>query len=197
MLMRAILAEPNLHSERILIMKRVCLLALFVVSSLCTPKAQAVPLTWYAQGTYGDGGTLTGSFVFDADTDSYLNIALVTTAGSDLAGYTYGVLTNGGALTFGALQTAGAPVGSHFIQFEFVSALTNAGGTVSLPANVSNFEGTCSVAVSCGVTFPGRFISSGSLSTTAPGVPEPATAALVPLALLALAASRRYGRSTR
>ena len=178
-------------------MKRVCLLALFVVSSLCTPQAQAVPLTWYAQGTFGDGGTLTGSFVYDANTDSYSNIALVTTAGTDLAGYTYGVLTNGGALTFGVLQTAGAPVGSHFIQLEFVSALTNAGGTVSLSASNFNFEATCSVAVSCGISFPGRFISSGSVSTTPSAVPEPATTALVPLVLLALAASRRYGRSTR
>lgn len=196
MLMRAILT-PNLHSERILIMKRVCLLALIVVSSLCTPQAQAVPLTWYAQGTYGDGGTLTGSFVFDADTASYSNIALVTTAGTDLAGYTYTVITNGSALIFGALQTAGAPVGSHFIQLEFVSALTNAGGTVSLSATVVNFEATCSVAVSCGASFPGRFITSGSVSTTPSAVPEPGTAALVPLALLALAVSRRYGLSTR
>ena len=120
-------------------MKRVCLLALFAVSSLCTPNAQAVPLTWYAQGAFGDGGALTGSFVYDANTDSYSNIALVTTAGTDLAGYTYGVLTNGGALTLGVLQTAGAPVGSHFIQLEFVSALTNAGGTVSLSASKFQF----------------------------------------------------------
>lgn len=178
-------------------MKRVCLLALIVVSSLCTPQAQAVPLTWYAQGTYGDGGALTGSFVYDADTDSYSNLALVTTAGTVLAGYTYGVLTSGGALTFGALQTAGAPVGSHFIQLEFVSVLTNAGGTVSLSAGNFNFEGTCSVAVTCIVSFPGRFITSGSVSTTPSAVPEPGTAALVPLALLALAVSRRYGWSTR
>ncbi|MBL8216837.1 MAG: PEP-CTERM sorting domain-containing protein [Bryobacterales bacterium] len=35
------------------------------------------------------------------------------------------------------------------------------------------------------------------MSTTPSAVPEPATTALVPLVLLALAASRRYGRSTR
>jgi hypothetical protein len=176
-------------------MKRLCLLALFVVSSLCTPQAQAIPLTWNAQATYGDGGTLTGSFVYDADLGSYTNIALVTTAGTDLAGYTYATFASGHPLTFTALQTAGAPVGSHFIQLEFASALTNAGGTIGVPPGVHNFEATCSVAQTCIPTYPARFISSGSVSTTVSGVPEPATAALVPLALLALAACRRYGRS--
>ncbi|QMV74453.1 IPTL-CTERM sorting domain-containing protein [Comamonas piscis] len=46
--------------------------------------ANAVPMQWtVSETTFDDGGTVTGSFVYDADTNIYSNIRLRTTAGTE------------------------------------------------------------------------------------------------------------------
>jgi hypothetical protein len=61
----------------------------------------AIPLTWTLLGvTFYDGGTAHGSFVYDADLDSYSSFNITTTAGSAFGGATYGDphRTNPGAI---------------------------------------------------------------------------------------------------
>ena len=45
--------------------------------------AMAVPVTWDLSGvTFNDGGTASGSFVFNADTDSFVSWSITATAGA-------------------------------------------------------------------------------------------------------------------
>lgn len=47
-----------------------------------TPSAHAVPIQWtLSGGAFDDGGTVSGSFVYDADTEVYSNVRFHTTAG--------------------------------------------------------------------------------------------------------------------
>lgn len=48
-----------------------------------TTAANAVPIQWtVSDTTFDDGGTVSGSFVYDADTNIYSNIRLKTTSGT-------------------------------------------------------------------------------------------------------------------
>ena len=164
-------------------------LAMFGVLFFLAAQSHAAPLTWHLQGvTFADGGTASGSFVFDADSTAYSNINMVTTAGSSLPGATYSILYVAFPNALIALQTAGAPQGSTALQFLFASNLTNAGGTVNIHLSSNGFEGTCDASQICASNF--RLVTAGAV-TAANAVPEPATAALLPAALLALAISRR------
>jgi hypothetical protein len=165
---------------------------MFGASLFLAPQSHAAPLTWHLQGAiFGDGGTATGSFVYDAATDAYSAINIVTTVGTALPGATFTVLSTGTPRVFGAFETAGTPPGSRFLQLQFVSSLTDAGGSVNILIGASSAEGTCSLVNTCVPTFPARFFSAGLVTTNANAVPEPATVALVPAALLALAITRR------
>ena len=166
-------------------------LAMFGASLFLAPQSHAAPLTWHLQGaTFPDGGTASGSFVYDAATNAYSSINIVTTGGTVLPGATFTVLTSGDATFFGALEPTVVP-GSRFLQLAFASALTGAGGSINLDFPPSSFEATCSVANTCSQGLPSRAFSAGLVTTNPTAVPEPATAALLPAALLALAISRR------
>lgn len=171
-------------------------LAMFGVLFFLAAQSHAAPLTWHLQGvTFADGGTASGSFVFDADSTAYSNINMVTTAGSSLPGATYSNLYVAFPNALIALQTAGAPQGSTALQFLFASNLTNAGGTVNILVSSNSFEGTCDASQIC-ASNPLRRVTAGAV-TAANAVPEPATAALVPAALLALAITRRAAGNRR
>lgn len=48
-----------------------------------TSAAHAVPIQWTVSGgAFDDGGTVSGSFVYDADTEVYSNVRLTTTTGT-------------------------------------------------------------------------------------------------------------------
>ena len=65
-----------------------CVLGMLLVAAA----ANAQPVTWYIQGvTFSDGGTASGSFNYDAATNSYSQVHITTTPGSVRAtGATYG-----------------------------------------------------------------------------------------------------------
>lgn len=46
----------------------------------------AAPLLWSVSGSFADGGTVSGSFLFDPATNAFSSINVVTTAGSVLGG---------------------------------------------------------------------------------------------------------------
>ena len=57
---------------------------------------RAIPLTWTLHNvTFNDGGTASGTYVYDADTNTVSNINIVTTAGSAMPGATYTNLSSG------------------------------------------------------------------------------------------------------
>ena len=58
----------------------------------------AVPVVWTLNGvTFDDGGTASGSFTYDAGTDTYSAISMSTTAGSAKGVASYDVLISGSA----------------------------------------------------------------------------------------------------
>ena len=49
-----------------------------------------MPLTWtISNATFSDGGTASGTFVYDADTNTYSSINITTTTGSVRSGASY------------------------------------------------------------------------------------------------------------
>jgi hypothetical protein len=63
----------------------------------------AIPLTWYIDASFLDGGTLTGSFVYDASTYAYSDWSITTTRTDTFADYTY---TQGNSYTCSDYSTA-------------------------------------------------------------------------------------------
>jgi hypothetical protein len=197
------------------LVKRIILAAALSGVSLWS---NATPITWVLQDvTFASGevlgagpfdGTASGFFTFDADTTTYSNVNITTTGagiwGTGNCGDSvycgpyirattlYTLLT---ALSLQVTPTLQDPVdatGYYGASLQFVTALTNAGGTVLLnTAGGTDGEGVCKhfdclPTGSAGVT-AFRGFSGGSVSA----VPIPATPWLIASALLCLAASKR------
>ena len=149
--------------------------------------ASAIPVRWTLTGvTFSDGGTASGSFIYDADTNTYSNISITTTAGTVLlTGATYGFIapvvppSSLGFLT--TQQNGGDLTGTRGMAPFFGTALTNAGGS----ASVSAVEATCSDAVCTSPVPPSRGTTAGTV-TGAQVAPIP-TLSFSMLALLGLA----------
>ena len=130
--------------------------------------AQAVPITWTFTGvTFDDGGTASGTFVYDPALGKVLSAVtatnITTTAGTTLSGYTYsqaklnsfnlGAPSSGGqicwsnsspgglCLTFGAFPLNGGTVSIALSSFENGPARLVTAGTVvgaAPPSSVSS-----------------------------------------------------------
>jgi hypothetical protein len=154
--------------------------------------ADAAPVVWtLVDGVLDDGGTASGSFVYDADTNTFSAINLVTTAGSVLGGGTFSVLLDGGA-TAAAFVPAGALDGAPLLQLIFDVPLTN-DGTLVLLANpvfppASSFEATCEDGDCLSAAFGRSFVDGALLGAP---VPVPAAAWLLGGALGVLPLVRR------
>ncbi len=135
--------------------------------------AKAALLTWYLDGvTFDDGGTASGSFQFDSDTNQAGNVNISVTGGSALSASDYELsgLVNANIANFFGLRNSD----NRFFQvvFEFDSSLTNAGGTVAINTTRNlSFEATCGDLNCSFLTDPGRFITAGTVTA----VPEPLT----------------------
>ncbi|MFN7923055.1 MAG: PEP-CTERM sorting domain-containing protein [Bryobacteraceae bacterium] len=171
----------------------VCAVALFAGN------LGASPVIWTVSGTFTDGGTVSGSFVFDAATTTVPSWN-IHVAGGDTA-------------TFPAIDYVTGPVPVYYNNFLApeiglvffdpnstrrltlltTADLTNAGGVVSLVGfkNNSEFSGEC---YNCS---PSRvFVEGGSLAGTpvsvdsGPSTPEPASVGLFMAGGAALAVRR-------
>jgi hypothetical protein len=160
---------------------------LFVVLALGSMALVAQPLTWTLQGvTFSDGGTASGSFQYDAATQTYSNINITTTTGTVRTGATYHFFSSGLGpvppasyvlvVTIGSGDPTGTPV--LFLPFS-APGLTNSGGTVTL--NVGQ-EASCANAGCNGPATPQRFTTAGSVvgsQTPPPATPAPTTSLLM------------------
>jgi hypothetical protein len=156
---------------------RTCFQMFVGVLVLCAGTANAVPVTWTLSGvTFTDGGTATGSFVYDADTDD-LSTWSVSVAGGDTQTFppiTYDstdssatYLTNA-PTTFGALFSLNSSFRG--IRLPATSVLSNAGGT--LPVNIGS-----AAAAECYNCNPFRNFTAGNLvGAVAPAITSSAVA---------------------
>lgn len=143
---------------------------------------------WTLQSvSFSDGGTASGTFNYDADTNTFSAINITTAGGSVLPGDTYTFLCGGDINCSGVAPNSGQalfldsdPASTNlngltglFLQFT-PSALTDAGGVNS----ISGSEITCSGSDCNTPTTPSRDIVSGAVSGQAP-VPEPSSLLLL------------------
>lgn len=173
--------------------RRLSLIAiLFAVAS----PVFAVPVTWTLTGvTFSDGGTAAGSFVYDADTNTFSSINISVTGGS-LPAVTYVTTHPLAVANFPSfLPTAsGNLTGVRVIVLSVGSALTNAAGTIALVATLA--EGPCDNATCSSASGVRSFAAGGSLvGTAAPtAIPAISTAVLTLAAVLLGAAGLRMMR---
>src|ERR1035438_9154092 len=91
------------------------------------------PHTWYLSGAqFGDGGTATGSFVYDANNGVVSAISVTTTQGSSFAGARYAAASQNGFCTATVFLVPQSGLTSYptLLLVWSTSANLNTGGTV-------------------------------------------------------------------
>lgn len=170
--------------------------------ALTAMAAHADPVLWTLNNVvFDDGGTASGWFVFDATQWNtaqgkwgvYGDFDIQTTAGTEGLSWHYNSADGNNFAwhidMFGfanSLAWAANGADEPWIDFIFGSALTDAGGTVSITGGWEASDINSTVY---------RQFASGSITTeTANAVPEPAVPALVGAALFGLAVTTRKRR---
>lgn len=161
--------------------------------SVSTGSASAAGLTWTLNDvTFRDGGTATGSFTYDADTNTYSNISILTTVFEVLpvTDYNQGSLLSGNPDTLDLANGGIAPppnmplFTNNILSLKFASSLTNNGGTV----NINGTEQFNSFFI---LTSSARSIVGGYVRATPVAVPVPGAVFGVIVAGSALVARQR------
>jgi len=175
--------------------KRVGNAFLAAFAAICfTPFAAASPVLWTASGAvfnFEGSGEVTGSFVYDADTQTFSSIDLVS-EGDTMTDLIAPLV---GANKLGATDTTAADlVGAPAVDIVFKNNLTDAGGSAPLfsAAFVSCFNATCNSTGTNNFGETGSFVGT-AVSTT----PEPVSLGLSAagmLVLFGLLARRRIQR---
>ena len=176
----------------------IVLAGLFLLCAVMAPRAAADGVTWTLEGlVFSDGATATGSFVYDATTNTFSSIDIVTSSTSLFGGATYTAVDPGfGPYPFDVafVPNASAPdlTNTPVLELEFFTStaestfesLTNAGGTVIADVNELN----CANATCSTVTGEIRGPSLDSPTGLVVGVPiaEPSTLFLIGSCLFAL-----------
>lgn len=163
-----------------------------IVLACLSAAAAGTPLTWTLNGiTFSDGGTASGSFTYDASTNTYSAISIVTTGGSSPAlNTTYSFVCTApctgltpsanNVLTLTA-SPAGNLTGLPAFALLFSQALANGGGARSIAGSLNAL---CSNATCAAPVAPTRTVTGGVVVATVPPVPTLSTWGLVAMALL-------------
>jgi len=162
---------------------------------VCVPSiALADGITWNLSGvTFDDGGTASGSFVYDAATNTYSAIDVTTSAFGLRPPVTYTsfsdvALPSNTGFLFGP-NSGGDFTGASFLMWLFDSPLTDLGGTVqvSIPPPIDSIEAICGDPGCSDSAASFRSVSGGEV-IAAVATPEPSTFLLVSMGLIALLA---------
>jgi hypothetical protein len=155
--------------------------------------ALADGITWNLSGvTFDDDGTASGSFVYDADTNTYSAIDVTTSTFGSRLPFTYTSLSNVAlssdtGFLFG--PNSGDLTGASFLMWLFDAPLTNFGGIVqvSVPPPVDSIEAICGDPGCSDSAATFRSVKGGEV-VAAVTTPEPSTFLLVSTGLIALLA---------
>ncbi|WP_353236569.1 IPTL-CTERM sorting domain-containing protein [Diaphorobacter ruginosibacter] len=150
--------------------------------------AHATPIKWTLSNViFGDSGTASGSFVYDADTNTFSMVSLSTTAGSSGTASTFSSVCSVSACpvpssdqvvsAIDPASTTGDMTNIKVLYMAFATPLTNSGGTVVLTSGASGtcINSTCSIPPT-----DARNITGGQLN----GVPYVAPTAATPVPAL-------------
>jgi hypothetical protein len=163
------------------------LLRLVIALTTLVFAASATPITWnLTDVTFADGSTASGTFVFDADTNTYSSINIVTTAGTFYSAETFGYVCtspcNGAPADADDMLLLTQPSSSGLkntpafgIFLPSDQPLTDGGGDIPLSGSTgAAFLALCANST-CGAPtgFP-NYVVSGDLDA-----PEPSAALLV------------------
>jgi hypothetical protein len=184
------------------VVKRLCvrssvtafvLLALVVV---LVPAASATSITWtFSDATFVSGGLATGSFAYDADTNTFSAIS-ITVSGSPVGGDgTYTALDpnfpSGASLpVFVPNASLSDFTGTFLVVPQLANVMTDAGGTISIVPDIHGIQvcdSTCGISSEVNV-FAGGFITTTPVTST----PEPSSVLLLGSGLCALARRLRH-----
>ena len=168
------------------------ILALGVVALLSVPGiASADNVTWDLSGvTFNDGGTATGSFVYNADTNTVSSVDIVTTPGLRFGGEDYTAVDPGygpfpDEIVFVTSGSLADYTDTPALDLLFdPSILTDAGGTIAL--NLLSEEAACADATCRMGTEAFREVTAGGVSSAVTSTPEPSTLLLLGAGLLGL-----------
>lgn len=170
-------------------MKRIILLGIIAVMLGLVAQVEAVPLIWTLQGAvFDDATSASGSFVYDADTNTYSNWLIAVQSGT-LSAFTYD--TTNSQLNVSNMDATGVLFIKNefdrYINFNFTAPLTNAGGLI--PFDLTPFFVSFDVSsYECPNCFPGfREFTDGWVTAEGVAVPEPSTLTFVGLMLAGLA----------
>jgi hypothetical protein len=192
-------------------MRRVTRAVCSIVVALATQSpVYAGPVLWTLQNvSFSGGGMASGSFAYDANTNTYTSIDVTTTAGPFIGGVHFvGLNTAFGstASQLGIAQSPGPPAaGLPLLFFQFDTALTNTGGTSNLvwgsvsPPSLpqGSYQTACLAIGGCGGPSPPTsvwLVNAGS--ATAAVVPVPPAVWLFGSALGLMGVTRRKLKGT-
>ena len=142
-------------------------LVVAIAASLFTTAALADPVVWTLNGvTTNDGKTVTGSFTYDANTNTYSAINITSTGGvGPFTAIAPAPASSAGTALF--IQTP-AGVGQNGIVFS-TGNKTNAGGTLTITTGAgAGGLYTCTGVCAGGVYTVGSHITAGTMVGVAP-----------------------------